>query len=226
MTLKRTPLRRSIKPLRRTELKRGNKPLAKISPHRKVPKYLEELGLLGTIQLVLLPDKVWINPQDGSHYHFEACHMIDSPDYVEVKTWRVFERMYDGKYYRPCTCIDKYLKEQNETGKVPNWKPPQKPLKRGNSLKKSPLRRITPKQARRLKKQAQDKQEVLKNMDEMLCPQCNRPLTPFNPLDPDHVIQRGKGGTDDPKNKKYKCRFCHDRRHNGTARQQHPENYK
>jgi hypothetical protein len=99
------------------------------------------------------------------------------------------------------------------------------PLKRGNKpLKRTALRRITPKQAKRQRQQAQGTQQAVIEADG-ICPKCHKPFTEFNPASSDHIIQRGKGGTDDPKNKRLRCLRCHEKRHNGTAREQHPENF-
>lgn len=100
-----------------------------------------------------------------------------------------------------------------------------KPLNRTGTLKKSPLRRITPKQAKRLRNQSIETKKLVIEA-EGICPECGQPFTPINPAGQDHIIQRGKGGTDAPENKRLICSRCHiDKRHNGTAREQHPERY-
>lgn len=98
------------------------------------------------------------------------------------------------------------------------------PLKRTGSLKKSPLRRITPKQAKRSRKLTTMTQEAIEKANGS-CPKCHKPFTVLNPASLDHKVQRGKGGKDNSENLRLLCAKCHDKRHNGTARQQHPENF-
>lgn len=42
------------------------------------------------------------------------------------------------------------------------------------------------------------------------CEDCRR----WYPLDPDHVIKRSQGGSNDSSNIEWVCRMCHDRRDN------------
>lgn len=84
-----------------------------------------------------------------------------------------------------------------------------KPLKKGNSiLKKKPLKPISKKQAKRLAKQRKETEKLI-NQHEGICPECGRFNTIYNQLGQDHIIPRGKGGSDNPENKELKCSYCH-----------------
>jgi len=83
-----------------------------------------------------------------------------------------------------------------------------KPLKRGNSLKKSPLRRITPKTASRRRKQCVETTRQASTNDGT-CPKCGKPINYMNPLGRHHEIPKGVGGSDDPENETLEGWCCH-----------------
>lgn len=208
MTLKtRKPLKRSAKPLRRTPLKRGNKPLAKISPRKASAIIIQgrqgtgaSLAMIKLAQEMCKKGKVVIS----------NCNELPHHQY------------YDNP-------IMNALLKENEQFMNPSprarYMAQRAGLKRGNPLKKSPLRRITPKQAKRLRKQSTETKKLIEEC-EGICLECGTFNTLYNPLGQDHILQRGKGGSDDPKNKRLRCWNCHQKRHNGMAREQHPERYK
>lgn len=92
-----------------------------------------------------------------------------------------------------------------------------KPLKRTGSLKRSALRRITPKTAARRRRQAQGTAEAVKNSNGC-CPECGKPFDYFNRPGRHHKVPRGLGGSDAPENQRlegWTC--CHEKEKGGLT---------
>jgi hypothetical protein len=90
-------------------------------------------------------------------------------------------------------------------------------LKRGNKpLKRTALRRITPKQAKRLRQQAQGTQQAVIEAGG-ICPECGEPFKPWNPAGRHHPVPRGLGGRDDQV-QELCCMLCHEKKKGGLSK--------
>lgn len=69
-----------------------------------------ERSLPEIIEIVLLPQYVFIDTVNGRHYHIEGCQMIDNENYRKINPRYVIGRDYKSKSYKRCTCVDQYLK--------------------------------------------------------------------------------------------------------------------
>lgn len=92
----------------------------------------------------------------------------------------------------------------------------EKPLNNKNGLRKSTLRRISPKQQQRLKKQSIETKKLAEKAE--LCPETGQRFSEFNPANQHHIIPRGVGGSDSQSNKELISQKAHEKKRKWMSR--------